>query len=530
MCQIDFLNFKGDTISFYHFIMYFPIFWIFSFVMISHNLLIIFIVLSILIYFILFFFFQLQVGSLSTSGSSGMFGGGWGLEGGGSSQEFDITTQIPESSSRSRSGSGGNTPRRAQTQPSRTEAVPARDTVVQKRKPFGSPASPKVRSPKNTPQPPTSTSTSTSTSVVPETRTENDITKNNDVNKGRERGVFHASNSSDVLFKRNAQGTAGGNAEQLKKYQKKDMTEGVGNNNDNGDDDDSNSNEEIQRRNVEKKNADSGEDSPSTGEHSLAENSSETKWNDEDFALSVSVRTNDIPLKGYTVQRNGNSTDDNGKVNGKDNGKKFDGEGAGEGGGGVEEDKKSDKGGEQEGEGMKEGEEGVGGGAGGGGEVGGLKSLRDDSQTVHKYVTPLSLLLHCSVTALQLDHLMLFAQPVWAPSLLLSMAFSSVCISPTNDNDKNIMKFPGATHFLQFSLHFTSLHFTSYCLEFSSPLLSSPFLSSYLIFFSFSIFTIYFDAYHLPFLTAFILFTFSLLTEFKILYLLFPVICCIPPL
>lgn len=318
-----------------------------------------------------------------------MFGGGWGLEGGGSSQEFDITTQIPESSSRSRSGSGGNTPRRTQKQPSRTETVPARDTVVQKRKPFGSPASPKVRSPKNTPQP----STSTSTSVVAETHSENDITKNNDVNKGRERGVFHASNSSDVLFKRSAQAAAGAgvSADPLKKYQKKDIIGGVGNHNDNdnGDDDDSNSNEDIQKRSIEKKNADSGEDSPSTGEHSVAENSSETKWNDEDFALSVSVRTNDIPLKGYTVQRNGNSNDENGK----DNGKKIDGEIGGEGGGGVEADKKSDKGSEQEGDGIKEGEEGVGAGAGGaGGEVGGLKSLRDDSQTVHKYVTALSLL------------------------------------------------------------------------------------------------------------------------------------------
>ena len=304
-----------------------------------------------------------------------MFGGGWGLEGGGSSQEFDIATQIPESSSRSRSGSGGNTPRK--TQPSRSEVVP-RDTVVQKRKPFGSPASPKVRSPKNAQQ--STTSTRNNDIVVTEIQSENNIPRNTDINKGRERGAFHAHNSSDILFKRSVQASSVAGIDQ-KKYQKKDKTGDYNNENENDGD-----NEEVRRINVgattqDGKNADSEEDSPSTGDQSSAENSSETKWNDEDFALSVSVRTSDIPLKGCTFQRNGDKSDDIGK----ENAKKLNEE-VGNEGGGVEEEKKLEKGVNEEGVGVGT-EEGEGGG--GGGEVGGLKSLRDDSQTVHKYVIAL---------------------------------------------------------------------------------------------------------------------------------------------
>lgn len=311
------------------------------------------------------FLLQLEVGSLSTSGSSGMFGGGWGLEGVGSSQEFDISAPIPEGSSRSRSGSGGNTPRK--TQAARSSEVVPRDTVVQKRKPFGSPASPKVRSPKSTAAPFTR-----STDAVAETVTDTNGSK------GRERGVFHAHNSSDVLFKRAvaASPAAGTDGDNYKKYQKKETT---------GDDDeDSYGNEEMKRRNgnvdgvaEDGKNKDSGEESPSTENQSNNELISDTKWSDEDFALSVSVRSNDIPLKGCTFQRNGGTANDTVKDNGKENGTKVNGEGEG----GVEE-KKLEKGVDEEDEGAEEEEE----------DGAGLKSLRDDSQTVHKYVSALLLL------------------------------------------------------------------------------------------------------------------------------------------
>lgn len=294
-----------------------------------------------------------------------MFGGGWGLEGGGSSQEFDISAPIPEGGSRSRSGSGGNTPRK--TQATRSSEVVPRDTVVQKRKPFGSPASPKVRSPKSATVPFTR-----STDAVAETVT--DIhARSSDGSKGRERGVFHAHNSSDVLFKRSvaASPAAGTGTEHSKKYQKKENT---------GDDDeDSNGNEEMKRRNgnvdgvaQDGKNGDSGEESPSTEDQANAELSSDTKWSDEDFALSVSVRSNDIPLKGCTFQRNGSTANDTVKDNGRENGTKVNGEGEG----GVEE-KKLEKGVDEDEEGTGEEDE----------DGAGLKSLRDDSQTVHKYVS-----------------------------------------------------------------------------------------------------------------------------------------------
>jgi hypothetical protein len=342
-----------------------------------------------------------------------MFGGGWGLEGVGSSQEFDISAPIPEGSSRSRSGSGGNTPRK--TQVARSSEVVPRDTVVQKRKPFGSPASPKVRSPKSTAVPFTR-----STDAVAETVTDTNGSK------GRERGVFHAHNSSDVLFKRAvaASPAAGTGAEHSKKYQKKETT---------GDDDeDSNGNEEMKRRNgnvdvaEDGKNGDSGEDSPSTENQSNNELISDTKWSDEDFALSVSVRSDDIPLKGCTFQRNGCTANDAVKDNGKENGTKVNGEGEG----GVEE-KKLEKGVDEEDEGTGEEEEEDGAG---------LKSLRDDSQTVHKYVSALLLLysflhfsaLHCNQIHqyLKLSDLIFYFTPLslLLPVFSFSSFFLSVCL------------------------------------------------------------------------------------------------------